>query len=76
MKTEYKYIRFEQSGVGSGVGDKLTTRWICLNKKHGDRLGMVCWYQAWKQFVFQPDNADFSASCLVDIIDFMKQLED
>lgn len=68
MKTRYKYIEFQQ--------DEKTKEWNCNNIKGGDWLGMVWYYKEWKQWVFCDinDDAIFSTDCLLDIADFLKQL--
>ena len=65
LKTEYKYIRFEQ---------ELKT-WVCKNKRHDSFLGSIVYLKEWRQFVFQPPSGtEFSADCLRDIADFLEQL--
>ena len=66
MKTEFKYIRFDQV---------ITTLWLCKNKKSGEVLAGIEWYREWNQICFYP-NADtvFSPDCLRDIADFIDSL--
>ena len=66
IQTEYKYIRFEQV---------IMTFWLCKNRKSGEVIGSVEWYQQWKQPCFF-SNADmvFSAECLRDIAKFLSSL--
>jgi hypothetical protein len=68
MKTRYRFIHFVQSNTGN---------WACNNNKNGCLLGVVHFYQPWKQYVWQQAGPDgvFSADCLQDIAHFMGQLE-
>ena len=69
MKTEYKYIRFEQT--------VLNGHWNCLNRKSRDEIGSVFYYKPWKRFVFEfieLGDYVFDASCLRDIAHFLDQL--
>lgn len=71
MKTAYKHIEF--------IETTLQGHWNCLNKKHGDDLGSVFFYQPWKQFVFEfceLGDCVFNSSCLRDIAHFLDQLND
>ena len=63
MKTEFKYIRFEQV---------VTTLWLCKNKKSGRVLAGIERHHKWNKICFYP-NADtvFSSDCLRDIADFI-----
>lgn len=69
MKTRYKFIHFEQH-------DLAPEDWVCLNNKSGSVLGFVTRYSLWKQWVFVPQ-ADIvlSGSCMLDVIDFLRQLK-
>lgn len=69
MKTKYKYIYFEKTPVNED-------EWDIWNNRHQDLIGRIKYYEPWKQYVFiGRDDCIFSASCLADIIDFIKQLE-
>jgi hypothetical protein len=72
MKTEYKYLRFTQ------IGDTgKTTRWACMNHVSICNLGEIRWYGPWRQYCYYPPiESIFSAGCLQDIADFIKQLMD
>jgi hypothetical protein len=74
-KTEYKHIEFHEHSLVRDEKD--VTVWICINPKHGVTLGWVEYYEDWKQNVFSAmdDTMIFSASCLEDIADFIKQLD-
>lgn len=54
---------------------KETVGWTVRNKRHGDNLGWIQWYAAWKQYVFSAadEAAVFSHDCLQDIAAFMQQ---
>ncbi len=70
MKTRYKYIHF----VDSLDSDK-NPHYICYNNKTDAVLGWVEYCQPWKQYTFEgKKDCVFNASCLTDILDFMKQL--
>ena len=70
--TTYKFIHFEKRQDPETKKDFYA---IC-NKKSGDVLGFLSYYNPWKQWVFYQAVQDvvFSASCLKDIIDFMEGL--
>ena len=68
MKTEYKFIHFEDNGKNI---------WECKNTKSKVVLGGVAYYPKWKQYVFfaNPEvNAIFNNNCLSHIQDFISQL--
>jgi len=72
MKTEYEYLEFKQL-----PSEGKTEKWICLNKHHRNGIGMVQWYGPWRQYCFLcPGEIVFSAGCLEDISDFIKQLKE
>ena len=70
MKTQYKFIHFEQHELAPD-------NWICRNNKSKGVLGFVTYYAPWWQWVFVPQ-ADIvlSDSCMMDIVDFLKQLKE
>ncbi len=72
MKMRYKHIHFFEAGQETGKPS-----YACYNNKTSRELGGVIFYNPWRQYVFE--SADeyivFSQSCLIDIIDFMKQLK-
>jgi hypothetical protein len=71
MKTRYKYIHFDLAG---GSGRKPC--YHCRNNKSGGFLGVIDYYSRWRSYVFSAaSTAVFDESCLLDIIDFMKQLK-
>jgi len=73
MKTRYKYIHFEE-----GPGPKAVyPSYYCWNNRNDHILGKVFFYRTWDKYVFEGgDGCVFSASCLEDIIDFLKQLNE
>ena len=70
MKTEYEYLLFtEQPALGK------TTKWNCQNKRSGTVLGGIHWEGGWRQYCYYPTVAAvYSAGCLLDIANFIKQL--
>lgn len=72
MQTEYKYIIFQKAG--GKFATKPTYR--CLNKKSNHLLGIVAYYQYWKQYCFMPEaQTVFSEDCLCGIQHFLSQLQ-
>lgn len=76
MKTRYKYIHFEEIPQGRGPNV-----WYCCNNvgiKTDSGLGRVEYYKPWKRFIFGRTDyyAIFSHDCLLDIADFLKQLNE
>jgi hypothetical protein len=74
MRTEYKYIKFEQWPAVAWTGK--TSKWQCVaNSDCSVSLGAVRWEGGWRQYVFWPDDCCmFSNGCLRDIADFLDQL--
>lgn len=71
MKTVYQYIHFEQISETEN-----TTVWSCRAENNAE-LGRVGWYNAWRQYCFGPVGVTiYHAGCLIDIADFLKQLND
>ena len=55
---------------------KKTKVYDVLNKKHGDKLGKICWHCNWRQYVFIPSGETiWSADCLKDILIFLMGLK-
>ena len=72
IQTVYKYIEF----VRTDSGKAKTQKWYCMNRNHGERLGVISWYGAWRQYCYEPIcAATYSAGCLKDIADFIGQLQ-
>ena len=71
MKTRYKFINFTQVAPGQ----KTAILWICHNNRDNHVLGAIEFYKPWKQHVIDfRENAVFNNQCLLDIADFLKQL--
>lgn len=69
MKTKYRHIYFEESGLTEG--------YVIRNNKTKNYLGNVIYYILWKKYIVEfSAKAVFDESCLLDIADFLKQLGD
>jgi len=70
MKTEYKYIRFDEEEF------KGKTRFFIIrNKRSNAMLGFIKWHGAWKQYcLFTLEKVIFNDSCLEDVQHFIRQL--
>lgn len=78
IKTQYEFIEFVK------IDQKPKTAvYECRNLKSNLVLGIVRWYGAWRQYCFEPTgdvcahdfgSVVFNASCLLDIVAFIKQL--
>lgn len=61
---KYKFITIESMGMGE---------FIILNNKSNKPIGGISYYGPWSQYVFDADeNSVWSADCLEDVIDFIK----
>lgn len=72
MKTEYKYIKFKLFEC-----KPLTDVYHCLNNNTDNKIGEVKWYVGWRRYCFFPKgyhSVIFSGDCLIDIADFLKQI--
>ena len=67
-----KYIIFEK--LIEYIGK--TEKWIVLNKKSGEPLGIIQWYGAWWQYVFEPEDVPlvFNNGCLDTISQFLTEM--
>lgn len=74
LKTRYKFIHFEELEF---LQTGKTKHYNVNSNSSKDLLGMVEWECGWRQYVFTPSGSDviFSVGCLLDIIDFIKQLK-
>lgn len=71
LRTEYKYIKFVKI-ISTGK----TVRFSCINIHHGEELGEIKWYGAWRQYCYFANvSAVYSKGCLDDISDFLNQLK-
>jgi hypothetical protein len=70
MKTQFQFIHFVRDA------DHLKhPSFVCRNNKTNDELGIVQWYQPWRQFCYFPTcPAVYSADCLADVKTFIGQL--
>jgi len=73
VKTEYRHIRFERKDLLNGK-----VVWDCRNKRNGDLLGGVDFYEVWSSYVFWTTGptAVFDSACLLDIANFLDSLEE
>lgn len=70
MKTRYEYIEFVMTEQ-----KPKTSVWNCSNVKSGNVLGIIKWYSGWRRYCYFPTiQAVYSAGCLEDIFNFIKQL--
>lgn len=70
MKRDYEYIKLREVAT-----KKKTREFACRNIKSNDLLGIVKWYSGWRRYCYFPTcKAVYSAGCLKDITDFIKQL--
>jgi len=65
-----KYLEFNP------IEQKPKTKVIGVySKRSGDRLAIIKWYGAWRQYAFFPENKTiFNVECLNDIISYIKGL--
>ena len=74
IKTEFQYIKF--INVPNHPARK-TDIYYCFNRNSNDRLGIVKWHGAWRQYCFFVDveyEVIFSKGCIKDISDFIDSL--
>ena len=72
MKTEYKWISFEDES--HLYPRKKTQTWLCRSR-NGVELGEVKWWSQWRQYCYYPNNsAVYNVECLNDIASFVTQL--
>jgi hypothetical protein len=65
-----KYIWFE---LLEDTGK--TQSWSVVNKSGGYQLGLILWYNGWRQYVLRPiENTEYNDTCLDTINAFMKRL--
>ena len=66
-----KYLEFIERENPTGI----TKRYEIISKLHGDILGRISWYGAWRQYVFSSStNTFWNKDCLKDIQDFLIKL--
>lgn len=67
MKTKYKFIRFEE------LYDEF---YAIYNNRSNDLLGELQFYKPFKKWELSLErNVGFTKECLLDVVDFIKQLE-
>ncbi len=65
-----KYLKFKQIPY-----EGKTKRFEIISKNHGNVLGRIIWYGAWRQYIFLPaDLTIWNKDCLKDIQDFIQNL--
>lgn len=65
-----EYLEFKQISY-----EGKTKRFEVISKLHGDVLGRISWYGAWRQYTFSPGYPTvWNNSCLKDIVNFLEQL--
>ncbi len=75
MKTKYKFIHFEINASRLFCKDK--PMWYVKNNRTTATLGIIDWYQPWRQYCFSPfHNTIFNDSRLADIQHFIGQLKE
>ena len=73
LTNKYKHITFGYPEFDRSY-DPPKIKYLCYNSADED-LGVVEWYAPWNQYVYRDtSNAIYSQSCLVDIDDFLSQL--
>lgn len=65
-----KYLEFKE------LQSKPKTKVISVDSKlHGNTLGIIKWYGAWRQYAFFPEYGTlFNTECLDDIISYIRGL--
>jgi hypothetical protein len=62
---ETRYLRFELQPAALG---QKTDVWKVVSVRHGNLLGVIKWYGAWRQYVFWPSiETLFNPDCLEEI---------
>ena len=57
------------------IEEKPKTKVYSVNKEDGSRLGIIYWYGAWRQYIFQPtEDTIWNTGCLKEIINFIEAL--
>lgn len=65
-----KYLEFKQVPF-----EGKTKRFEIISINHGDILGRIYWYGAWRQYIFSTTfGTVWNTDCLKDIIDFLHEL--
>lgn len=70
MKKQFKHIIIQDFST-----DGIIRKYRVTNKHDGYHLGTICYNKKWKKDVFEPsDNSMFDESCLIDIVNFMRDV--
>jgi hypothetical protein len=65
MRADYQYFEVRELPLRSG---RKLPQYELVNKRSGERIGLVEWYGAWRQFVFCPEECTvWSVGCLMDV---------
>ena len=65
----YRFIQIRQDGNETFEGQPV---YRVYNNKSGGQLGILSFYQPWRQYVFSSqDGCVFNDSCLRDVLDFL-----
>lgn len=68
MKTKYKFIEFIEKANGG---------YEIWNHRYKENLGSLHFHIEWNEWELHPDSyTAWSGSCLIDVLDFIKQLKD
>ncbi len=78
MSTKYKFIHFVESEIEMLKQHLPHKSYECRNNNSKDTLGYLIYYKAWKQYIFSQSKQGcmFNSSCLLDIVDFLNQLNE
>lgn len=68
--SEYKYIRFVEVNPSKPIK---TSVWSCRSRSSDCEIGIVKWYGAWRAYCYYTGDSVYSAGCLDDISDFIKE---
>lgn len=67
---ESEYLDFEE--VANARPDMKTKVWAVRSKRHGNVLGFIRWYGAWRQYTFWPSEGTiWNPQCMADIQTFI-----
>ena len=62
-----KYLVVERGGR-----DGLGGSWWIVRTRRGTALGMIEWYNRWRQYIFRPKpHTEYNNTCLQDIANFL-----
>ncbi len=75
MKTKYKFIHFVET---EDLSLDIPKMYECINNKSKTVLGYIAHYTVWHEYVFSQADSGivFNSSCLLDIVDFLNQLNE